>query len=301
MSHRRPSLVYTPGASLPGSRSSSRASTPSMTRLQPAERTRSSSLLSPRANVSGDYFSSHNEQNQSDMGSSLAILRRSLPSTPTMLHYLSLALSIRLLLRSPRWTSIILVAALLLTLEARARAERLGLRNTMAGVLGVVGLGLAWPALSFSNDAMGRHGLWVTVATLNLSGLSPHYEAQSNQDALTSRPTRLVIEDGLGTVAIAVTFYSSDKEGKIGHSKEESAVSEQHLLMTASSWVHGRGEAAVGTSAASVCCAAHSFVGTQQRLSLSVDCPLTVSINMSKGEHGDAFSSGPLQISLQCP
>lgn len=66
------------------------------------------------------------------------------PSIATLLHYISLLLSIRLVVVSPRWTTFLLCLCLATTLEGRAKAERLGLRNTMRGVMTAVSVGVGW-------------------------------------------------------------------------------------------------------------------------------------------------------------
>ncbi|PWN23578.1 hypothetical protein BCV69DRAFT_3576 [Microstroma glucosiphilum] len=138
---RRPSLVYSPSSSRTSSRSSSPPTSSYFSSLTPLHSLPSSP---PRRTTRS-------------IQQLLRIFTFHL-SLASAAHYLCLLLSLRLLLRSPRLITLALTLTLVLSLEGRARAERLGLRNTMGGILGGVGLGLAgW---TMRETALERHWQW---------------------------------------------------------------------------------------------------------------------------------------------
>lgn len=134
---RRPSLVYSPGPSPhPGSAGSSRRSSRSST--PPAISYFEAFTVPPK----GDTRTNHDELPKGLSAHDFTPHWRP-PSLAAALHYLSLALSFRLVLRRPHLATIALALMLALSLEGRAKAERLGLRTTMCGLMGAVGFGVA--------------------------------------------------------------------------------------------------------------------------------------------------------------
>lgn len=142
---RRPSLVYSPSSSRTSSRSSSPPSSSYFSSLTPFHSLPSSSQGQLR----------HKLPSPLQQVLRLPKVHLTLASAA---HYLCLLLSLRLLLRTPRLITLVLTLTLVLSLEGRARAERLGLRNTMGGILGGVGMGLAgW---TLRETALERHWQW---------------------------------------------------------------------------------------------------------------------------------------------
>lgn len=118
-------------------------------RRYPARRETSfSSAPSSRASTppSSHYLASPQPRANTPQQLLLWLLSTS-PSLATLLHYLSLLLSLRLVVVNPRWTTLLLCLCLAMTLEGRAKAERLGLRNTMGGIMTVVGSGVVWKTI----------------------------------------------------------------------------------------------------------------------------------------------------------
>lgn len=85
------------------------------------------------------------------------------PSKASILHYVSLVLSVRLLFHTHKLSLLLLTMVLAITLEGRAKIEKLGLRGTMTATLAVVCVGLGLGNLSVGDGWSGAaSGIWTS-------------------------------------------------------------------------------------------------------------------------------------------
>ncbi|CAO1627420.1 unnamed protein product [Parajaminaea phylloscopi] len=227
------------------------------------------------------------------------------PFVPTMLHYVSLLLSLRLLLRQPRWTSLLLVIVLLLTLEGRAKAERLGLRNTMGGVMGVVGVGLAWSTASEWWHAGGGGG-----GDAAPMPHSPHAAAKATRALVTGAVSCGGAWSPTRASSINVTLTASN-EGR-QHTNNVTVQSNpltscgdgERLVMLAQRWVDGEaGPDGKPVSAWDICGAARTTWGksTDGRVGGAVD---EIMVSIVSHMHGHLIPPAvppSLSQSVHCP